>query len=144
RTITYDNANRKKTETDANNHTTTYNYDEASRLTSVVVVVNGTQQTTSYVYDDAGNRKSMTDANLHTTQYHYDSRRRLRQTIYHDTIFTTQTYDGAGQLASVTDQASRLINYNYDDAEQLNNIVQASSPNPQNTTIYAYDPHGNL
>src|SRR5262249_32766670 len=81
----------------------------------------------------------------HTTQYQYDVRRRLRKTTYHDTTFTTQTYDGAGQLTSVTDQAGKVVNYNYDDAEQLVNVVQASHPNPaNNTTVYSYDPHGNL
>jgi YD repeat-containing protein len=142
RTTAYDAANRKISETDANNHATIYNYDEANRLTGVLDAKN---QTTRYVYDDGGNRISMTDPNLHTTQYQYDVRRRLRKTIYHDTTFTTQSYNGAGQLASVTDQAGKVANYNYDDAEQLVNVVQANHPDPaHNTTVDAYDPHGNL
>src|SRR5262249_1876748 len=102
-------------------------------------------QTTSYVYDDVGNRISMTDPKQHTTQYQYDVRRRLRKTTYHDGTFITQNYDGAGQLASVTDQPGKTVNYNYDDAEQLVSVAHGIHPAPpHNTTVYGYDPHGNL
>jgi RHS repeat-associated protein len=139
---TYDNANRKQTQTDPAGNTTTYTYDEANRLTAVTDAKNNTTQ---YAYDDAGNQVSVTDANSHTTQFQYDCRKRLTKTVYNDTTYTTNSYDGPGNLTGVTDQAGNTVQYTYDAANQLSSVIQAAAPDPShNTTAYTYDANGNL
>jgi YD repeat-containing protein len=95
---TYYDDGRKKSETDALGHTTSYVYDAAGNLTSV----SGVKGNIQYGYDNARNRVSMTDGNGHTTQYEYDARKRLTQTTYPDGTTKINAYDGPGNLVSVT------------------------------------------
>ena len=138
--FTYYDDGRKKTETDALNHTTTYLYDAAGRLTSIA----GPKGNFTYAYDAAGNRISSADGNGNTTTFQYDARKRLVKTVYPDKTYTTNSYDGPGNLIGVTDQAGKTVNYTYDAANQLHSVIQTASPNTANTTSYGYDPLGNL
>jgi YD repeat-containing protein len=45
----------------------------------------------------------------------------------------------------VTDQAGKVVQYTYDAANQLQSVIQTAHPDPShNTTLYGYDPNGNL
>jgi RHS repeat-associated protein len=137
---TYDDDGRKLSETVALTNTTNYTYDAAGNLKTV----SGVNGNFTYGYDNARNRVSMTDGKNNTTTYNYDARKRLVRTIYPDETTKNNAYDGPGNLRSVTDQAGNVIDYTYDAANELQNIVQAGSPDPSaNTTVVGYDADGN-
>ena len=137
----YDNAGRKISKTDALDHTTSFTYDAAGRLTALA----GVKGNLTYSYDDAGNRISQTDGNNNTTQFQYDARKRLVKTLNPDGTTIVNSYDGPGNLASVTDQAGAVVQYAYDAANQMKTVTQLNHPDPsRNTNAYGYDPLGNL
>lgn len=128
---TYDNLDRKLTETDPLGHQTQWAYDPAGNLTSTTdadsnttvytydarnalktVTAPGGTDTTTYNYDANGNRTSRVDANNHTTSY---------------------TYDDANQLASTTNPLSKTWQYSYD---ANGNRTQTVAPNGTTTKTY--------
>ena len=88
-TYTYDPAGRRASMTDPTG-TTTYAYDQASRLTAIARTVGGTIR---YGYDSAGRRTTIT---------------------YPDNTVATSTYDPVGRLATVTYPGAGTIRYTYD------------------------------
>jgi RHS repeat-associated protein len=113
--FTYNNADQKLTETDANGHDSTW------------------------VYDPAGNLASVTDANGHTTGYAYDADDELTSVTAPGGASTSYTYDANGNLATRTDPNGHVTTYSYDDANRL-----ASTTDPlARVWAYAYDANGN-
>jgi YD repeat-containing protein len=114
---------RRKTntvsQTDANNHTTTYQYDQLGRRVGRSLPAG---QSESYVYDAAGNLKSKTDFNGKTTTYAYDTSNRLLSKTP-DASFNanpiTFTYFPNGLRQTMGDP-SGATTYAYDNRNRLN------------------------
>ena len=112
----YDN-NRNLIEEIKNQKTTTYKYDELSRLEEILYPTNITEK---YTYDNAGNRKQKTYGS-ETTTYTYDSKNMLKQSIENGQT-TTYEYDLNGNLTSkITGQET--TSYQYDGFNRLTKAV---------------------
>lgn len=135
----YDDIGRRTQMTDATG-VTVWNFDAASRVTSVGAPVG----TVAYTYDDAGARETMTLPGSRTFTYDYGA--------------TT------GRLESITDWESRVISFVYDDngnrtgierpngvdstytfdlSDRLTNIVHADSLGTLQSFNYTLDAVGN-
>jgi RHS repeat-associated protein len=143
---TYDVAGNLTAITDANNNTTTYEYDDFGRLQRQVSPVSGT---TTYAYDPAGNLLSTTDANTASTTRTYDALNRALTAVSTrdgNTETVSWTYDdttayGIGRLATSIDPTGSTV-YQYERRGLVR--AEARSVNgTQYTTSYTYDANGN-
>lgn len=115
-----------------------YEYDDASRLTSLEWQSPNGQTTFSklaYTYDAAGNVLSVTDEQ-DTTNYVYDEVYRLVGVTYPDGSTENYVYDAAGNRLEKNHSVTGVISYVYNEANQL---VRSSDG-----TEYTYDKNGNL
>ena len=160
-------------ETDALQHTTTYQYDAGNRLTKQVQPVSDTESiTTSYGYDAAGNQTRYTDGRGNATTTAYNSLGLEQTKIDPPTTAQpnaadrtwTSTYDAAGNLiaqvapggvrgASEYDAAGRISSESGIGAEATTatNTVRydlagqvISATGASGTNTYAYDDRGDL
>lgn len=116
---------------------TTYGYDDAGQLTSLVEpngnATGGTpaDYTTSYAYDDAGNRISVQHPDGGTSQTAYDALNRPFQWIDANSHATTASYDGNSNVVSRTDALSHSRASAYDNLDRLtsttNELTKTSS-----------------
>ena len=102
----YNNARNRVAQTDANNHTTQFQYDARKRLT---VTTYPDQTTTVDAYDGPGNLASVTDQAGAVVQYTYDAANQLKtvvQTASPNTANNTNYYgyDPLGNLTGLTDE----------------------------------------
>jgi len=138
---TYDEVNRVISVTNELNKTTRFEYDQGcgcrERLTKVTDALN---HVTTYNFDDAGRRSSFIDANQHETRFDYDIRNRLIQTIYPDNRTSKLTYDGVGRRLTEVDQANRTTRFTYDEVGNLSAVADALNQ----TTANSYDVLNNL
>jgi RHS repeat-associated protein len=138
---TYDEVNRAISVTNELNETTRFEYDQGcgcrERLTKVTDALN---HVTTYNFDDAGRRRSVIDANQHETRFDYDIRNRLIQTTYPDNRTSKLTYDGVGRRLTEVDQANRTMRYTFDDVGNLASVVDALNQ----TTANSYDVLNNV
>jgi len=162
RTIfTYDDLGRLKTEKDALNHTTTYDYlaDYILKINRVVLTDANGQPTTSYydeldrpkqidypspdadvtfAYDALGRRLSMTDG-LGTTSWTYTN---IDQPNLITDPFGTgisYDYDALGNRTALS-YGSQSYSYQYDDLNRLETVVSGQS----SVAGYQYDAAGRL
>lgn len=111
----------KQSETDFAGNTTTYDYDEKGRLTTVI------------------------DASGNVSKYDYDKLNRLSSILDAKGKKESYTYDFMGRLATVTDRNGYVTEKTYDFDGRLIKEVQAQGIiNEAVSTIYTYDPVGNL
>jgi RHS repeat-associated protein len=125
---------------------TTYAYDEANRLKTVV---DPEENQSSYTYDKVGNRTSLSYPNGVVAEYTYDARNRL--TDLHNRKGTTTisrhryTHHPDGNRATLTDQDDRVTTYRYDKLNRLEFETQVAAGG---ATVYdhkfVYDDVGNL
>jgi RHS repeat-associated protein len=148
----YDESNNRISQTDANNHTTTMEYDKLNRLI-LRTYPNGDHE--HFTYDANGNQTAKVDGVGDSTVFTYDNRNReigrrftnsghtvlTKYTIdgKPDTIvdyrgMTTYKYDIRGRQASVTNPDGAFIRGYYD--AQGNRISQKT---PLDSVAYAYD-----
>src|SRR5207253_8539325 len=84
---TYDLVGHKKSETDANGVPTTYEYDEAYPLTTVISAAQSVKSKITYGYDENGNRISETHTiagvAVYSIDYTYDALNRLSTEVQH-------------------------------------------------------------
>ncbi|KUG03154.1 hypothetical protein ASZ90_019494 [hydrocarbon metagenome] len=123
--------------TNALGNTWTYEYDDASRLTSITTPLGYSSTNT---YDADGNVISATDANSNTTYYEYNAINKLISVTNALDNETSYTYDANGNLTEVEDTLGHSTTYEYD---ELNRLVNKT--NPLNKSVeYSYDDEGNL
>jgi len=134
----YDEVGDRLTQTDANSHTTSYQYDQRGRRIGRTLPLG---QSEMYVYDGNGNLSSRTDFNSRTTTYTYDTVNRLLSKTA-DAYFVTNhigaaaesfTYTLTGKRATMAD-ASGTTTYGYDTRDRL-----ATKATPEGTLSYSYD-----
>ena len=125
-------------QTDANNHTTTFEYDREGRRVKRTLPM-GMSET--FAYDSVGNLASRTNFKGETTTYAYDAMNRLTQKTP-DTRLNQPavvfTYGPTGQRTSMTD-ATGTTTYTYDLRDRLKSKVT-----PNGTLTYTYSATGGL
>jgi RHS repeat-associated protein len=137
-TFAYDNASRMIRVTDPGGARADYTHDDAGRLTAVHHRDDqgNTVATYSYARDANGNPTGIvetTPIGTLTTNYTYDALDHLTAEIY-PRYTIGYTYDPVGNLIRRTDSLG-ILNYSYDAADQLQSRGSES---------FNYDLHGNL
>lgn len=126
--------------------TTTYTYDELSRLDTVTDPNGGVY---TYGYDDNGRRTLLTQPNGTETSYQYDDLNRLRNliTIHTPTSTTIQSYAytlGATGIRTRIDEHDGTARiYGYDDLYRLTDETVTGSAETDYTKTFTYDAVGN-
>ena len=120
----YDTQGNRTSVTDANNHSTTFAYENTGWLTGVSQTITGVGCpsnlcTTSYTYDRLGNRLTTSDAKGHSSSSAYDVMG--RNTSEKDALNNAYSYgyDGVGRRIAQTDAKSQKTVYGYDNATRL-------------------------
>jgi len=139
-TFHYDYRGRRDSVTDQNGNKTTYGYDDADHLTSIIDPQTPTPGVTQYSYDNENNLKTITDANNHQTIFSYFPNRTLQQTQFPSSLVETYLYDGNNNLTTKTDRKNQSIVYAYD---ALNRLTKKTYPD-QSTVTYTYDLNSRL
>jgi RHS repeat-associated protein len=150
-TYAYDAHGRKKTETDARNGATTYTYDNADRIASMISSSPGggqNPQTTTYSYDHAGRRTRtvMPDGAATTNEYHLSGE--LKK-VYGARVYPVEyKYDVQGRRTNMTTWQNHAAgtgtantSWRYDALRGfVTNKVYADGNGPR----YTYTPAGRL
>ncbi len=160
RSATYDALNRKLTDTNGVNKTTTYTYDDTGNL---LTATDPLSNTNTYTYDALNRRDTITDANSATTTIAYDARSRVTSVtdaysavtsyVYNGfgdviqvttppymAVPTVYVYDKMGNLTQKTDAESIVANYTYD---ALNRQLTATYPASSGENVaFTYDQSG--
>ena len=136
----YDDLGRVTLATDANQSPTAYDYDELGRLWTVTVWNDQEEpETTSYDYDLTGNLTWITDAGGRTTEKRYNAVGWLEQQL--DGIGNSYHYgyDAVGNQTSVLDANGATIGMVYDAESRLMAINYPDA----NSVGFSYDDNGN-
>jgi len=135
-TYTYDEVGNKLTQRDANNHTTSWEYDVHGRVTQRTLPEG---QSETFVYDDVAHTQTHTDFNGDVTVTSYDVMGRVGRIDYQqDGSSEVYTYWPNDQVKTVTD-ANGVTEYYYDARDRLDYAIK-----PDGGRIdYAYDAVGN-
>jgi YD repeat-containing protein len=136
--LAYDDAARRLTLTLPNTVPTTYGYDTANRLTSLVYGTAGSLGTLGYVYDPASNRTAVSGTFARTllpaavATSSYDAAN--RQLTFGG---STMTYDHNGNLGTITVQGAggpQVTQYTWDQRNRLGTLA-----GPSLTASFVYD-----
>ena len=136
----------KKTVTNPNGTTSTYDYDAADRMTEIAHTgPSGVVSAYHYFYDPNSNRERQVETNAgrtETTEYTYDFVNRLKTVTYPDKAVEYE-YDLAGnRIQEVTTGAEASDKtFHYDAINRLEKITDTASGAA--LSRYAYDPNGN-
>ncbi|MHB8875653.1 MAG: RHS repeat-associated core domain-containing protein [Myxococcaceae bacterium] len=122
---------------------TTYGYDEAGQVTSIVhakgaAVLAGF----AYGYDGHGNRVSKTREDGSQETYTYDAGDRLIQADYGATKRVGYVLDALGNRLNQTTNGVTNSSGTFNNFNQLKSLIQWTQP--ATTTAYGYDRSGNL
>ena len=114
--------------------TTSYEYDEAGRLTQEIISKGEDKTTYGYVYDKVGNRTEKWEKGT-ATKYTYNSRNQLikEETLEGAVVYS---YDANGNLLNQAGNG-KAISYQYD---EYNRLIQYSEGEKKET--YTYDAEG--
>ena len=123
---------------DANNNTTTYDYDNLNRQTKIVDANNITTQINTY--DGFGNITQLEDFGHNKTKYDYDNLNRLTTTTDPRNKQTIQDYDGLGRVKSSADRNNRTKTYTYN----INDDLLTETWGDGTVISYTYDKVSNL
>ncbi len=136
----------------ASDYTTTTAYNAVGQKLSVTDPLGNE---TTYSYDDAGNLKTMVDPrgnngvpSDHTTSYDYNAANELIHTTRPGSPESTVTYNSRGLVSSTVDPLGNTTTMTYDDAGRLKTVVSPvgndGNHDPADyTTTYSYDANGN-
>jgi RHS repeat-associated protein len=149
---TYDLKNRltQETQTVPYSATTTYTYDGADNIKTVV----NAGGTTTYNYDAADRLTSIVEPGPNTTTIGYDNADRRSSITYPNGVLESYTYDADGNVTRLTATKSTTtlldLQYTYvtpapanvptDQRITVENHVSSHDP-VDTTTTYSYDPH---
>ncbi|MBI2398938.1 MAG: hypothetical protein HYV17_14210 [Xanthomonadales bacterium] len=143
--VEYDDAARRRIETDPLNHATTTTLDPLGRT---VGVRNAVGDTRTLVYDGNGNLVSETDFRGNATTYDYDAANRLQ--IKHEPLgrTTTYTHDALGHVLTESvagpGSVTRKSTYAYAHPRYARTLVEQGSGTPEVAReTYTLDAHGN-
>lgn len=143
---------RVLTSTDFSGNMTSYGYDAAGNLTSVMQPpVNrpgingpGTPRTT-YTYDNQGLLLSQTDPEGMVTTYAYYAGTAMLHVVTVDAgrlnLITQYGYDAPGNRTAVVDPKGNPTNFAFD---AMRNVTLMTPPGPDSPTAYTYDADGRL
>lgn len=134
---TYDELNRRITETDPNTNVTTYLWDDANRLERRRDAA-GNEWT--FTYDDHGNILTETTPPGVTTTFEYDALNRVisrEDELGHEWSFG---YDQLGRMISQIDPNTHQTQFTFDALGHLTRVDDAAS----GITLYEWDALGNL
>ncbi|NYF11416.1 RHS repeat-associated protein [Leifsonia sp. AK011] len=149
--------------TDNEGEKTVFEWDEASRITSITDAEGGVER---FEYDEAGNTVAHTDENGATTEFAHDENGNVTRETLPDGTVRSYTYTPLGVVASITDQggasgaartttfevtpqglttAAHLpdgstVNFTYTAAGDLASVTDQAG----NVTTFVYDAVGNL
>jgi RHS repeat-associated protein len=145
---------------DANNHTTTYQWDGATRRLLGMTEASGLPESrfATYLYDAAGNVTSLTTgqstnttyAHNVTTTFLYDGMRRVTTTTEGNGARTwSKLYDALGNVTQTTapvtsDGVNRITSFSYDNRNHLIQTDEAVGTTAARSGTYLYDGAGNL
>lgn len=153
----YDDLNRKITETAADLGVTTYVYDGNDNVVSMIdptgitetrtyderdrlVLINDPASgATSFVYDEDNNILRMTDALAETTEFSYDAVNRLLSSVDAKGQLRAFAYDSRDNITAVTDARANITFMGYD---ALDRPVSRTNPRGEQWT-FTYDGRDN-
>ena len=135
----YDALSRRNSLTRPNGVNTTYTYDPASSLLSVLHKLGTTTiDGASYTYDNAENRKTRTDKRLNTTlTYGYDNIYQLQTAKQGSTTKESYTYDIVGNRLTSKLGTQPVTTYM---PNTSNELMSTTNPN----VSYTYDNNGSV
>jgi RHS repeat-associated protein len=133
----YDGDGDIETETDGNNHTTTFLYNEEALPLATHEADGNTVETG---YDAEGEMTSRTDGNDHTWEYKRNKLEEITTELNPLLQKTVKTYDKAGNLETVEDPEKHTITYKYDPGNRVLE-VKYSTGKPS-TVKYEYNKDG--
>jgi YD repeat-containing protein len=139
-TLTYTSVGLIASITDAQQNTTTYQYDVRGNRTAVIDPINGSGHPTTFAYDVMNRLTGITYPDGSTVGFGYDYRGRRTSVTDQNNRATTYAYDDADRLTTVTDPASHVTTYTYDTENNLKSITDANS----HTTSFSYDAYGRV
>ena len=137
-TIAYNPTGLIASITDAQNNTTSYQYDARGNRTTVIDPINGAAHPTTFTYDIMNRLTGITYPDASSVSFGYDYRGRRTSVTDQNQKTTTYAYDDADRLLSVTDPANNVTQYNYDTEDNLTSITDAND----HTTNFAYNARG--
>lgn len=137
-TLTYNSVGLIATITDAQNNTTSYQYDPRGNRTVVIDPINGSSHPTTFTYDIMSRLTGITYPDGSTVGFTYDIRGRRVTATDQNNKTTTYAYDDADRLISVTDPATNVTQYAYDTEDNLLSITDANN----HVTQFAYNARG--
>ncbi len=142
--------------TDANGHTSEFQYDSAGRVIAhitpkgtphtrqafdtrgrVIWQIVGQTERRDFQYDDAARTTTVTDANGYRTVYTYDQNYRLAAVTDARGHTTRSVYDARGNLVSFTDRRGATWTYGYD--ANGNRIRQTDPIDGYSAALYGSD-----
>jgi len=133
---TYDSQNRKSKQTDALNHSTSWNYTDLGELKDETLPQG---EVKSFTYDSYGKSTQINDYANKAQKFIYDSNDKLVRIEYADGNAITYDYTPSGRLKSKTDAQGTITN-TYD---SLGRLKTKSNSNDELIT-YSYDDVGNI
>lgn len=141
----YDSLDRRTELRFPNGIVTTYEYDSASRLVSLLTRNNQGQVVDGYhyTYDAVGNQTEVSLLQEPVThRYQYDSTYRLTRWERGINRFEQYAYDHVGNRQGLSDENGSVI-YSYDNANRLLSETRQLAQGSM-TTTYSWDNNGNL
>ncbi len=163
----YDGEGNVVAEWDPYQRQTTFVYDAANQLTSMIQPVGEVgfsppppdtfqgAPVTTYTYDTWGNLRTVTDPRGATTSYQYDALQRrieitqpLASPLQQAAPVTRLVYDAVGQLREMLESGThgwRVTSYDYDDLGRIRSQQQPPGASGERaTTAFFYDLRDNL
>ena len=141
RVTTYRPDGRKATETDPRGVVTTFGYDAAARLVSVIQ--SGLPAPTTYGYDETGAKTLQRDAANRQVQWLYDAAGRPISRTLPDGSVESFGYDAEGQLLSYTTFAGQTVTRTFDNqGREISRSIPATAGAPARTLSWTYTADG--
>ena len=134
-TYAYDELGNRISQTDANGHTTSFEYDSLGRETARMLPGGASESKT---YDAAGNLETRVDFMGRTTTYGYDLNNRLLSRSYPDGSAASFTYSATGRRLTATDFRGTTT-YVYDNRDRIQSLTYPDGRRLE----YEHDAQGN-